>query len=296
VAGTASAALPAGASVRVYRALGPSTCTSTTLGSGACTFMGTATFSTATAWSINDTDATAGQGTRRYMARVENGSAYSAATSLYSVVVDTVAPAVTPMSIARARSSVMPGIATRASGDQFPLNDIVPNGQRTNDATPNLEVQLAAALGSNEIVILRDGVEVYRGAGTSSCGTNCYRMTVSSGLSIPAPATLPNTTANPIDTRTFVARVEDAAGNFVASANFSIAFGYHNCDFQRADATHKAIVGPATSHGTWTSTLACNDCHVGVRTSTGAAQTGATSVGSLVPVPSTTPTYWCRRP
>ncbi len=145
-------------------------------------------------------------------------------------------------------------------------------------------------------MILRDGIEVYRGAGTSSCGTNCYRMTISSGLSIPAPATAPNTSGNPIDTRVFVARVEDAAGNAVQSANFSIVFGYHTCDFGRADATYKAVNGAATAHTAWTATLSCDGCHAGVRTSAGGLQPGITSSGSLVPVPSTTPTYWCRRP
>ena len=81
-----------------------------------------------------------------------------------------------------------------------------------------------------------------------------------------------------------------AAGNeSAATPAFNIVFNYFACDIVRANATH-AAVNPGISHSAFAASN-CSSCHAGT---TGVA--GPTPAGAMVPVPSTTPTYWCRRP
>ena len=275
VQGTLSFALSGGASVRVYRG-GTAVGTATTVGAS---------------WSF--VDANVGQGLRSFTARVENGTAYGNTSSSYSVVVDTVAPAQT-VSILNGTSTVMPNTQRPVNSSTLPVNATIAASGQTNDPAPVLVVQLSAPLGGDALVILRDGVEIARSTSPAggSC-SNCYQMTATSGLSIPAPAASPNTSGPPIGSATFTARVEDAAGNFVASTGFTITFRYFDCDPERAIATYQLLhpTPPGGTHTSWTNTR-CAGCHSSTVTTVGVP----TPSGALVAVPVTTPSYWCRRP
>ena len=271
VQGTIATSLASGASVTVYR------------GGSA---VGTAT-TTGTSWTF--VDANIGQGTRTYTARVENGAAYGSASSSYTVIVDTVAPAQT-VGILNGQSFVMPNTQRPAGSTALPVNFTIPAGGQTNDPNPVLVVQLAAPLGSDILVILRNGVEISRNTGlVSDTCTNCYRVFAASGFSIPAPATTPNTSSHPIGSATYTAHIEDAAGNLVASSGFSVTFAYFDCDIARANATYGAFNNGA-AHPAWSGSR-CAGCHGATNTAV-----GATPAGTLVAVPRTTATYWCRRP
>ena len=273
VQGTISAALSGGASVRVYRG-------ATLVGS----FSGAGT-----AWSVDDSDI--GQGSRSYTARVENGTAYSATSGSYTVTVDTIAPAQTFGGITGS-STVMPN--TTVSGATTPASGLISSGGSTNDNSPRLSFTLSAALASDEFLrVKRNGTTVSI-VSQVSCGTNCFRLEVpatvtltnneSGSLSLTAPAT----GGLPTAAQSYTVVVVDGAGNEgTASAAFSIAFNYFACDNVRANATYFAAF--AVNHPSWTN-LNCNSCHT---TST----PGITPVaGTMIAVPSSTPTYWCRRP
>ena len=273
VQGTIASGLPGGASIRLYR-------------SGTTASIGTAT-PAGTSWSFVDADV--GQGTRSYTARVENGTAYGSPSGSYTVTVDTVAPAQT-VGILNGQSFVMPNTQRPAGSTALPVNFVIPASGQTNDPNPVLVVQLAAPLGSDILVILRNGVEISRNTNlVSDTCTNCYRVLAASGFSIPAPATTPNTASHPIGSATYTARIEDAAGNFVASSGFSVTFAYFDCDIARANATYGAFNAGA-AHPAWSGSR-CAGCHSATNTAV-----GATPAGTLVSVPRTTATYWCRRP
>ena len=274
VRGTLSASLPAGASIRVYRA-------------GATATIGTATPS-GTTWSFVDAGITT-QGGRTFTVRVENGTAYGSTSGSYSVTVDTVVPTQT-LSITVGESYVAPNTPRPSASVELPVNFTIPASGQTNEPSPGLRVQLSAPLGSGEsLLILRDGVQVsLLGGPSNDCGTNCYRVRVASGFSIPDHTGTPNP-SNPIGSATYTARVQDAAGNFAASAGFSITFNYFTCDIARANATYVAA-NPGFNHPAWAG-LRCAGCHAATNTAA-----GATPAGTLVTVPDTTPSYWCRRP
>ena len=162
---------------------------------------------------------------------------------------------------------------------------------QTNEPSPGLRVQLSAQLGSGEsLLILRNGALVSMLSGpVNDFGTSCYRVRVASGFSIPYQSGSPNL-SNPIGSASYTARVQDAAGNFAASASFSITFNYFTCDIARANATYAAANGGA-SHTAWAGAR-CAGRHNATFTTAAVA----TPAGTLVAVPSTTPSYWCRRP
>ena len=266
VQGTIAFSLAGGASVTVFRG---------------GTAVGTAS-TTGTNWTF--TDANVGQGSRTYTARVQNGTAYGSTSSSYTVIVDTVAPTLT-FSAITGSSSVMPN--TTVSGATTPPNGSISSGGTTNDASPALRVQLSGALGSDTLVIRRNGT-IVSAVSTVSCGTNCFSISVPAPVSLPAPLSTPNTTTVPTATQGYSFTVMDAAGNEgTASTTFNVVFNYFACDLVRANATHNAVNG--INHSSWTN-LNCSGCH---STTNAAAPTPA---GTLVAVPLTTPTYWCRRP
>ena len=276
VQGTLSAVVPAGASVRVYR-------------TGTAASIGTATV-VGTNWSFVDSGLTS-QGLRTFTARVENGTAYGNVSSAYQVTVDTVAPTQT-LSITAGESYVAPNTPRPAGSVELPVDFVIPASGQTNEPSPGLRVQLSAPLGTGEsLIILRNGVQVsLLGGPVNDCGTNCYRVRVASGFSIPDATTSSPNLSNPIGSASYTARVQDAAGNFAASAAFSITFNYFTCDIARANATHLAMTSPPANHPAWAG-LRCAGCHVATNTAV-----GATPAGTLLAVPKTTPTYWCRRP
>ncbi len=264
VQGTLSGNLPLGAVVAVYRA-------------GTAASIGTAN-TTLTNWSFVDVNV--GQGLRTYSARVESGTAYGSTSSSYAVTVDTVAPTQTFAAVTGS-SSVMPN--TVVTGASAPSSGVISTGGTTNDAAPTLRVQLSGALGADSLRIRRGG-NIVIAVSTSSCGANCFLVRVPAPIALPAPATLPNG-AVPTAAQAYTFTVVDSAGNEnTATPAFNIVFNYFNCDFARAVAAN-------VNHQNWAivPSLNCNICH------------GTTNpanpppVGAMIAVPSTTPTYWCRK-
>ena len=212
------------------------------------------------------------------------------------MTVDTVLPAQT-FGTLTSSSTVMPN--TVVAGATTPPSANISNGGTTNDASPRIGVPLNSALGVGEFLrVKRNGVAVTI-VSSVSCGTNCFL------LEVPAPVALttndsgslsllvPGTAGLPTTAPVYSVVVVDAAGNEgAASAAFSIAFNYFVCDFVRADATHRAVVGAQFPHAAWTPALNCAGCH----TSGQANQQVATPSGTMLAVPVTTPAYWCRRP
>lgn len=309
VTGTLAGTLPAGAVVRVYRALGANLCT--TLGSAACPTVGTAGTAGSAAWSF--TDANAGQGQRRYRVRVENGTALGTPSTEYRLNVDTIVPTQVFQSIA-ANSSVMPNTTVNAQNGNpaaSPNGTGIANNARTNDNTPTLRVVLAAAGGdlvAGEVLRITQAGNVVTPTSITSCGSRCYDLVLPSQASITnnaaggAVASTPVTASLPTALRTYIVAVIDQAGNQSAStASHAMSFGYLDCDFSRADATHRStylqLFGTSTAHSAWAGAN-CSVCH------TATSATAPTPAGTLVRVPAgitgmpavQTPSYWCRRP
>jgi hypothetical protein len=280
---TLGAALPGGATVRIYR-------------DGS--FIGNGVFNNGTYQLPDPTNL--GQTQRTYTARVENGTAYGSTVTGVTVTVDTLAPA-TSVNITTATSSVMPN--TTVTGATPPSSTIA-DGGRSNDNSPRLRVQLGGATGSDVLRVRRGGAIVsFTNAG--SCGTNCFLLDVPSPVSLlnneggGAIANAPTPGSNPATTNaSFTVTLVDLAGNESATSaanTYAVAFGYFDCDFTRANTTHTAFQGVA--HQAWASTLNCASCH----TSSQANQSAATPAGSMLRVPAsfTNPpvsSYWCRRP
>jgi Regulator of chromosome condensation (RCC1) repeat len=299
--GTLAAALPSGATVRIYRASGSNSCG--TLGSAGCPAVGSAGSAGSTVWSFTDSDV--GQGVRRYRSRVENGTAYGAASAELAVTVDSVAPTQTFGALS-ATTSVMPNTTVNAQNGNpaaNPNGDAIASGGRSNDNSPTLRIPLNAALGIGETLrIKRNGVTVISSTLGSSCGSNCFLVEVPASVSLvnnefgSLSATVPASTGLPTALQDYTVVVVDAAGNEGApSSAFRISFGYLDCDFSRADATHRSF-NANSPHPAWAN-LNCSNCHNAVTTTT------ATPVGALLAVPAGTsfpsaPTtsYWCRRP
>lgn len=295
VSGTLGATLPTGASVRVYRATGANLCT--TLGSVACPLVGTVGTVGSAAWSF--TDANVGQGQRRYRVRVENGTAYGTTSSEYRLNVDTLAPTQTYGALS-ATTSVMPNTTVTGA---VPNGNTIASGGRTNDNSPTLRIPLNSALGAGETLrIKRGGATVVSSTLGSSCGSNCFLV------SLPSPVTLtnnefgslsltpPSSAGLPTAQQAYTVVVVDQAGNEGApSAAFNISFGYHDCDLARANATHRTFNAGA-DHTSWTGAT-CSSCHTQNNSTT------PTTAGTLVAVPAgisfpsaPSTSYWCRRP
>ncbi len=253
---------------------------------------GTATFSTATTWTFTDTISGSVTQSYSYTARVDSPSAGTPSTG-YTFTVDNIRPAQT-FTIS-ATSDVIP--FSTLSGAIPPDNNI-PAGGTTNDPRPTVRVQLSPALASGETLVVR---RVLNGSAItdisppqSSCGANCIQFTESSDVvSIPVPATAPNSALPGAGAVQYRVSVRDAALNETLSpGTFSFTFDYFNCSQVRA--TNTAFnATPSSTHTTISfaanNTANCSGCH-------GTFVAGATAAGTFVPVPRTTATYWCRRP
>jgi hypothetical protein len=306
ISGSLGAALPAGASVRLYRPTSAGACTPAAFGTAACPLVGSGGNAGFTPWSVTDS---IGTGLRRYVARVENGTAYGSTSVEYRLSV-AAAPTAT---VSSATTSVMPNTVVNAQNGNpaaNPNGNGIANGGLTNDESPRVQVQFAAALGSGVTLrVRRNGVNVTGSiAIVGSCGSNCFVVDLPSPVSLinneggALEAGTPSAAGLPSGPWSFTAMAVDAAGNEgTASASYSFSFGYLDCDFARADATHRSaylqVTGTSVAHSAWAG-LNCTSCH---QTTNAAAVTPA---GTLVRVPAgivgvpavRTPSYWCRRP
>lgn len=246
----------------------------------------------------------AAQGTRSYSARSIAGPMLGSTSFGYSLVIDTVAPAQGYSSLS-ATTSVMPNTTVNAQNGNpaaSPNGTGVASGALTNDNSPTLRIQLNAALASGETLrIRRDGVTVISSTLGSSCGTNCYLVDLPSPVFLtnnefgnPVSSTVPSNAGLPTS-RGFTVNVVDGAGfEGPTSATYTVQFGYHLCDFSRADATHR-LFNSNVAHSSWTGAN-CSGCHTSSSTAT------PTPSGTLVRVPAgisvspPSPSYWCRRP
>ena len=238
---------------------------------------GTATV-VGTDWTFVDADV--GQGARAYTARLENGTAYGATSSAYSVTVDTVAPAQTFGAIS-GLSNVMPN--TPVAGATTPPNGTITSGGSTNDPAPELRVQLGAALASGESLVLRRNGVVVSPVGTTSCGVNCFLVRAPAPVTLPQPPAAATASGLPTAAQGYTFAVVDAAGNEGAQTPaFNITFNYFACDPVRAyvQPTHPLFPG-----------INCTGCHATTNS------TAPTPVGTFVAVPpGLNASYWCRRP
>ncbi|MCG3188121.1 MAG: hypothetical protein LKCHEGNO_00012 [Burkholderiaceae bacterium] len=191
--GTISAALQSGQLLRVLR-------------SGSA--IGAATVSGAN-WSF--TDPGAANGVHGYVARVEAGSAFGPGSNVYTITVDTVAPAQT--------TTVL------VSDD---ISGALPNPGFTSDTTPTVSGTLSAALAAGELVRLsRGGAAI---ADVAAAGT---------GWTFTEPAALPGAAY------VYTARVVDAAGNLgssSASATVTVVTGLPGVTITRAVNDNNAAI------------------------------------------------------
>ncbi len=198
--GTLSAPLAAGQSVAVMR-------------NG--TAIGTATPS-GSSWSFTDPGAPGGA--QPYSARVEAGSAIGPTSTVYTIVIDTLAPGQTAN-------------VTGISDDSGPLA----NGASTVDNTPTISGTLSAALAAGETL------QVVRSIADAPAGTPPFIINVvPSGLSFTFPESALSSA-----TYVYQARVVDAAGNdgaLGASRSVTIATSF-------AAPTITAINGSTPSNG-----------------------------------------------
>ena len=242
-----------------------------------------------TAWTFTTSPALA-SATYTFLARIEqsgNSGTFGQASASIADPIDVTAP--TQTVTVSATTDVVPynNTSSATSGSLIP-------GQ-TNDPSPTVRFQLSAPLGSGEsLAITRKvgaGSTVAITPGLGNCGTDCLQFTDAPGVSIPVPSATPSASL-PINVQ-YGARVVDTAGNQgPAASTLSFNFDYFTCDQTRANdavgGTHTTIsfsAAPATD---------CSSCH---QATTPATPGGSgTPQSTLVPVPRTTPTYWCRRP
>ena len=246
---------------------------------------------TGSAWTFDDTSPP--NGALSYTVRIESSGSTGSPSPAYAFTVDNIRPAQT-FAIS-ATSDVIP--FSTLSGAIPPDNNI-PAGGTTNDPRPTVRVQLSSALAAGETLVVR---RVLNGSAItdisppqSSCGTNCIQFTESSDVvSIPVPATAPNSALPGSGAVQYRVSVRDAAANeTLTPGTFSFTFDYFTCSQVRA--TNTAFnATPSTTHTTISfagnNTANCSGCH-------GTFVAGATAAGTFVPVPRTTATYWCRRP
>lgn len=279
---TLGAALPPGYQVRVFQdgtAIGTfSPCASP------CTF----------------TTPAATQGGHTYTVRTVAGPVNGALSGGYALNVDTVAPAQS-ISVSQVRSDVAPNSTVAGA---IPANNLIASGGLTNDSTPIVRITLGSALAAGESVVIRRSTTQVASLASTNCGTNCYEASVASAISIvtntAGGTTLPVSTGGggfqTQGTVSYTGRVVDAAGNEGPStAAHTVNVGYFLCHQNRANATYLAATG--VNHTTISAGAAgatrCADCH---NVAAGHPGTGGTPAGAFVAVPSSAPTYWCKRP
>jgi hypothetical protein len=181
----------------------------------------------------------------------------------------------------------------------IPADNNIPAGGITNDPRPTVRVQLSAALASGETLVVR---RVLNGSAVTdisptqiSCGANCIQFTEASDVvSIPVPATAPNSALPGAGAIQYRVSVRDAALNETLNpGTFAFTFDYFTCSQARATATAAAAPFPSV-HTTISAganpSANCTSCRGTVFVP------GGTPAGTFVAVPSTTATYWCRRP
>ena len=179
------------------------------------------------------------------------------------------------------------GNAPCSWGVFYPTGNTISSGGTSNDSLPTFRVQLSSALGSGESLrIRRNGTEI-SAVSTSSCGANCFLVNALAPITLTSPPTAA-TGSVPTATQGYTFSVVDAAGNEgTATSAFNIVFNYFSCDLVRANATYLAAHG--VNHPAWTG-LTCSSCH------SASSATSPTPSGTMIAVPASAPTYWCRRP
>jgi len=254
-------------------------------------------------------DPGASQGTRAYRARTVAGALQGALSAAYTLVIDTTAPTQT-VSVSQVRSDYSP---TTTVAGAVPANNLISNAGNTNDSTPVLRVTLSGPLGAGEFVSFRRGGTEVAAVTVANCGANCYEAAVNSAVSITTsvvdgtsmPASIGGAGFQTVGTVSFTARVEDAAGlESAATAAYSVNVGYFLCHQNRADTTYNLANPPAPGDPPFNHPVAisaaaspatrCSSCH-NVAAGHPANPTG-TPAGHFIAVPSSAPTYWCRRP
>jgi len=287
VVGTISAALPTapspGAVVRVFR--------------GGIS-LGTATISNTTSFSIVDNTSFTSVA-RTYTARVENGTAYSATSGGVTVTPDVTAPSQSAPVTLTAGAQPFTNTVGSNSNTQF-------SSGTTSDPRPRIVVQLSAPLGAGgatapeSLTLTRNSVGFSffvttcpTGVATDSvCFIDSTQSSALTSTPVIIPATgqvnAPATDGLPTAGVVYRARVVDSVGNQGTQfATGTIVTDYVTCNQSRAtaaSATHITIAGYAGS---------CFDCH---RTYSGANTAAPTPANTIIPVPSATPSYFCRRP
>jgi hypothetical protein len=287
VFGTISGALPGtpapGAVVRVFRG-GVS--------------IGTAAIVNTTSFSIGDTTTNTSV-PRTYTARVENGTAYSATSGGVTVTPDVTAPAQTVTLTVTAGSQPFNNAVGGSSDSQFASGT-------TSDPRPRIVVQLNGPLSSGggtsveSLSLTRNGVSFTFSATGCPAGvlanSFCYIDNTQSSTLTSTPVVnplngqvnAPATAGLPNGGVVYRARVVDAVGNQGTQvATGTITTDYVNCNQARATA---ASAGHITIAGY---TGSCFGCH---RQYSGANTAAPTPSGTIIPVPQTTPSYFCRRP
>jgi hypothetical protein len=287
VFGTISGALPGtpapGAVVRVFRG-GVS--------------IGTAAIVNTTSFSIGDTTTNTSV-PRTYTARVENGTAYSATSGGVTVTPDVTAPAQTVTLTVTAGSQPFNNAVGGSSDSQFASGT-------TSDPRPRIVVQLNGPLSSGggtsveSLSLTRNGVSFTFSATGCPAGvlanSFCYIDNTQSSTLTSTPVVnplngqvnAPATAGLPNGGVVYRARVVDAVGNQGTQvATGTITTDYVNCNQARATA---ASAGHITIAGY---TGSCFGCH---RQYGGANTAAPTPSGTIIPVPQTTPSYFCRRP
>lgn len=285
VNGSISAALPtlpAGAVVRVFRG-GVS--------------IGTANVVNTTFWNIVDNTTTTSVA-RTYTARVELGSAYSATSGGVAVTPDVVTPSQSVTLSVTAGAEPFNNTVGATSNTQFTSGD-------TSDPRPRIVVQLSGALSGGtttapeSISLTRNNLSFTATATTCPSGvlpnSFCYIDTTQSSTLTSTPTILtastvtpPNTAGLPTAGVVYRARVVDSVGNQGTQvATGTIVTDYVNCSQARATDANASHITISSYTGS------CFGCH---KTYSGANTAAPTPSGTIIPVPQTTPVYYCRRP
>ncbi len=274
--------VPAGAVVRVFRG-GVS--------------IGTASVVNTTFWNITDSTTTTSVA-RTYTARVELGTAYSATSSGVAVTPDVAAPGQTVTLSVTAGAEPFNNTVGASSNTQFTSGD-------TSDPRPRIVVQLSGALSGGtttapeSISLTRNNLSFTATSTTCPSGVAansfCYIDTTQSSTLTSTPTiltattvTAPNTAGLPTAGVVYRARVVDSVGNQGTQvATGTIVTDYVDCNQARATAANVSHITISTYTGS------CFGCH---KTYSGANTAAPTPSGTIIPVPQTTPVYYCRRP
>ncbi|MFO1267058.1 MAG: hypothetical protein U1F67_09975 [Rubrivivax sp.] len=299
VGGTLGAVLPTGAVVRLYRPASTGACTTAGVRHRHLPVGEHRRQRQPALWSI--TDANIGTGQRRYVARVENGTAYGSTSGEYRLNVVT-APTAT---ISNATTSVMPNTTVNPQNGNpaaSPNGNGIANSGLTNDNSPRVQIQFSGAFSTGVALRVKRNGGTVAVTSSNDCGLNCFIVDLPSPFALgknqggTLAAGTPSGAGLPSGGWSFTAMAVDAAGNEgTASAGYGFSFGYHDCDFARADATYRAY-NANNPHGDWAN-LNCSTCH------TATSLAAPTPAGTLIRVPAglsvptaPAPSYWCRRP